>query len=46
MKLHNNKDYLKKRYITQKKTPEDIAKECNVTVQTIYTQLKKHGLRK
>jgi DNA-binding CsgD family transcriptional regulator len=46
MKLHTNKEYLKKRYVMQKKTPDEIAKECNVTVQTIYTQLKKFGLRK
>ena len=29
-----------------KKSPEDIAKECNVSVQIIYKQLKKFGLKK
>ena len=44
--LHLSKDFMKKRYVMDKKSPEDIAKECGVSVQLIYRQLKKFGLRK
>ena len=44
--LHNNESFLKKRYVMEKKSPEDIAKECGVSVQLIYRQLKKFGLKK
>lgn len=44
--LHLNESFLKKRYIMEKKSPEDIAKECGVSVQLIYRQLKKFGLKK
>jgi Zn-dependent peptidase ImmA (M78 family) len=44
--LHLNEAFMKKRYIVDKKSPEDIAKECGVSVQLIYRQLKKFGLRK
>lgn len=45
-KLHLSKDFLQKRYIFDKKSIEDIAKECGVSVQLIYRQLKKFGLKK
>lgn len=44
--LHHSESYLRKRYLMDKKSPEDIAKECNVSVQIIYKQLKKFGLKK
>lgn len=44
--LHNSESFLKKRYIQEKKSPEDIARECGVSVQLIYRQLKKFGLKK
>lgn len=44
--LHLSSSFLKKRYIQEKKSPEDIAKECGVSVQLIYRQLKKLGLKK
>ena len=44
--LHLSEAFMKKRYIMDKKSPEDIAKECGVSVQLIYRQLKKFGLRK
>lgn len=44
--LHLSETYMRKRYILDKKSPEDIAKECGVSVQLIYRQLKKFGLRK
>lgn len=44
--LHHNETYLRKRYHSDKKSPEEIAKECGVSVQIIYKQLKKFGLKK
>lgn len=45
-KLYTNEVWLKKRFHMDKKSPEDIAKECGVTVETIYVYLAKFGLRK
>jgi len=45
-KLYQNKIWLKKRYQLDKKSPEDIAKECGCSVETIYVYLSKFGLRK
>jgi hypothetical protein len=45
-KLHTNEAFLRKRYWMDKKTPEEIAKECGVSVETIYVYLAKFGLRK
>jgi hypothetical protein len=45
-KLYSNEVWLKKRYLMDKKTPEEIAKECNASVETIYVYLAKFGLRK
>lgn len=44
--LHHNEAYLRKRYLVDKKSIEDIAKECDVSIQIIYKQLKKFGLKK
>lgn len=44
--LHLSEAYMRKRYVVEKKSPEDIAKECDVSVQLIYRQLKKFGLKK
>jgi Zn-dependent peptidase ImmA (M78 family) len=44
--LHLSEAYMKKRFISDRKSPEDIAKECGVSVQLIYRQLKKFGLKK
>jgi Zn-dependent peptidase ImmA (M78 family) len=44
--LHLNEAFMRKRYVQDKKSPEDIAKECGVSVQLIYRQLKKFGLKK
>jgi transcriptional regulator of acetoin/glycerol metabolism len=43
--LHHSEAYLRKRYIFDKKTPEQIAKECGVSVQLIYRQLKKFNIK-
>jgi Zn-dependent peptidase ImmA (M78 family) len=44
--LHLSEAFLRKRYIVDKKSPEDIAKECGVSLQLIYRQLKKFGIKK
>lgn len=44
--LHLNEAFMKKRYVFDKKSPDDIAKECGVSVQLIYRQLKKFGLKR
>jgi len=45
-KLYTSNIWLRKRYIIDKKTPEEIAKECGTSVETIYVYLAKFGLRK
>jgi len=45
-KLYQSETWLKKRYAFDKKTPEEIAKECGVSVETIYVYLAKFKLRK
>lgn len=45
-KLYQNKMWLKKRYHIDKKSAEEIAKECGSSVETIYVYLAKFGLRK
>lgn len=45
-KLYTNEAWLKKRYWTDKKSPEEIAKECGTSVETVYVYLAKFGLRK
>lgn len=44
--LHLSESFMRKRYVMDKKTPEEIAKECDVSIQIIYRQLKKFGLKK
>ncbi len=45
-KLYTSEAFMRKRYLIDKKTPEDIAKECGCTVETVYVYLAKFGLRK
>jgi hypothetical protein len=45
-KLYTNETWLRKRYLMDKKSPEDIAKECGASVETVYVYLAKFGLRK
>jgi hypothetical protein len=45
-KLYTSEVYMRKRYLVDKKTPEEIAKECGSSVETIYVYLAKFGLRK
>jgi AcrR family transcriptional regulator len=46
MKLYKSKDWLFRRYAIQKKSIDEIAKECGVTTMTIYRALKEQGLIK
>jgi len=36
-KLYTSESYMRKRYVMDKKTPEEIAKECGVSLETIYS---------
>jgi hypothetical protein len=45
-KLYTSEIWLRKRFLIDKKSPEDIAKECGASVETIYVYLAKFGLRK
>jgi hypothetical protein len=45
-KLYQSDVWLRKRYVVDKKTPEQIAKECGASIETIYVYLAKFGLRK
>jgi len=45
-KLYTSEIWLRKRYLIDKKSPQDIAKECGSSLETIYVYLAKFGLRK
>jgi hypothetical protein len=45
-KLYTSEVWLKKRFIIDKKSPEEIAKECGASIETVYVYLAKFGLRK
>ena len=45
-KLYTSEAWLRKRFVIDKKSPQDIAKECGTSVETIYVYLAKFGLRK
>jgi len=45
-KLYTSETFMRKRYLMDKKTPEEIAKECEVSLETVYVYLAKFGLRK
>lgn len=45
-KLYKSEAWLRKRFHLDRKTPEEIAKECGVSTETIYVYLAKFGLRK
>lgn len=46
MKLYQNKDWLYRRYIIQKKTVTEIGTECGVSAMTIQRYLDKFGFIK
>ena len=45
-KLYKSEVFMRKRYLMDKKTPEEIAKECGASVETIYVYLAKFKLRR
>ena len=45
-KLYTSEIWLRKRDLIDKKSPEEIAKECGCSVETVYVYLAKFGLRK
>jgi hypothetical protein len=45
-KLYTSETWLKKRFLMDKKSPQEIALECGTSVETIYVYLAKYGLRK
>ena len=45
-KLYTSEAFMRKRYLMDKKTPEEIAKECGCSLETIYVYLAKFGLRR
>jgi hypothetical protein len=45
-KLYTSEVWLRKRYLIDRKSPEEIAKESGASVETIYVYLAKFGLRK
>jgi len=46
IKLYTNESWLRKRLHIDRKTPEQIAAECNASLKTIYIYIDKFGLRK
>ena len=45
-KLYTSEVFMRKRYVMDKKTPEEIAKECGCTIETVYVYLAKFKLRR
>lgn len=43
-KLYASERWLKRRYLIDRKTPEQIAEECGVSHMTVYRYLRKFGL--
>jgi hypothetical protein len=45
-KLYTSETFMRKRYLMDKRTPEEIASECGCSLETVYVYLAKFGLRK
>lgn len=45
-KLYQNEAWLRKRIQLDKKTPEQVAQECKVSLATVYIYINKFGLGK
>ena len=46
MKLYENKEWLYKRYVIQKKSLDDIAKEADCSKMTVIRYLERYGIWK
>jgi transcriptional regulator of acetoin/glycerol metabolism len=45
-KLESSKAWLHRKYVVERKTPEQIAEQAGVSAATIYRRLKEFGLLK
>lgn len=45
-KLHNSEKWMRLKYVSQKKDPQEIANEAGVSLATVYAKLKAFGLIK
>lgn len=45
-KLYQSEAWMRKRFLIDKKSPQEIAKECGASSETIYVYLTKFGLIK
>lgn len=45
-KMYTSEVFMRKRYLMDRRSPEEIAKECGCSVETVYVYLAKFGLRK
>jgi DNA-directed RNA polymerase specialized sigma24 family protein len=45
-KMYTSEVFMRKRYLMDRKSPEEIAKECGCSVETVDVYLAKFGLRK
>jgi hypothetical protein len=45
-KLYQSEAWLRKRFLLDKKTPQEIAKESGASLETVYVYLNKFGLIK
>jgi hypothetical protein len=46
MKLYTSEAWLRKRINLDKKTPNEVAKECGVSLETIYVYMAKFQIKK
>jgi DNA-binding MurR/RpiR family transcriptional regulator len=46
MKAYRSQAWLRRRYLIDRKSPEEIAKECEVEPMTIYRYIKKYGFKR
>jgi hypothetical protein len=46
VKLYQNREWLRKRVLIDRKSPEEIAKECGSSVETIYLYMSKFKLKR
>jgi hypothetical protein len=45
IKLYQSEAWLRRKYLVERKSPEEIAKMCDATLMTIYRYLDKYGIR-
>lgn len=45
-KNYRSEKWLRRRYLQEKKTPEEIGKECGVSHMTVYRYINQFGLKR